>query len=116
MGVLAFENEARGQTEEPELDLAVIILLPSREGPQRNGNGNDEFDDLPEMVIGTTVFQPVIYPAMSATSTESVVSNLPEESDKEKPAEVETVEFAKSLSRRAQWKKENDQWLVEGLQ
>jgi len=114
MGVSASSEKANEPDSNPKLDLAVLILLPSPGRVERRGD--DEFDDLPDMVMGTTCLHPVIQPPVSSASTDSVSANHWEQGEKMKEdGGVVVLEYAPTSVRPAQWKKRNNEWVVEGL-
>lgn len=59
----------------------------------RKSSDDEEYDDLPELLIGTTELQPVMVPVQSNTSTESLDKMGPS-SDKLDEVEVVEVEYA----------------------
>jgi hypothetical protein len=99
----------------PTLTASLLIKLPSQPCPpsKRRTDGDDVFDHLPELVIGTTRLLPVITAELAETSPASSTELRKLSMDK---AEVVQVEFAGG-ERRARWKKaEMAKWKIEGTE
>jgi len=86
----------------------VLILLPTSD----DRGEHDEYDDLPEMAIGTLSLRPVV--PLPAATTSAVTDSVPPGMTK-KDGETETLEYAPGQDKAAQWTKQNGVWVVEGL-
>lgn len=105
----------------PKLDLAVLVLMPCSPVERRSSDDNDDFDDLPDMVVGMTTLKPMVERTAAAGSNESngSIRDGPGEGEvREKSkdvAEVAHLEHQPDNKRRAQWRRHNHRWVVEGL-
>lgn len=99
----------------------MLVLMPCSPTERRISENEDDFDDLPEMAIGLATLVPMFQPLVAAESTNSNGSTRDDAGDGESGHKVKDVVEVRHLEhqldnrRRAQWKKHNQRWVVEGL-
>jgi hypothetical protein len=77
----------------------------------------EEYDELPEMVIGTTELWPMVKAATAlAPSADASPHDSTQDTDSKHLAEPEQVEYASEEPRRAKWQRHDGKWVVEGLE
>lgn len=101
-----------------KITMAVLVLMPTRPDRTTFTVDDEEFDDLPEIVIGTMNMLPTIssdpIPATTASSAASGIASTVED-DKGKAGEEAQVEYVEQGPRRAKWQTQNGKWGIEGL-
>ncbi|CAD6566915.1 MAG: hypothetical protein TREMPRED_003119 [Tremellales sp. Tagirdzhanova-0007] len=122
------ESTLKPHSLNPTLSLSLLIELPSyhqhhsRSELGRKGEVgarvSDEYDELPELVIGSTTVIPFIRPPDPRLSVgDSVSAEAIDEKDVVY-SDISHLESAVSSSvetRRAVWSRVGDGWIVEGL-
>jgi hypothetical protein len=94
----------------PVIRLSLLIALPTSAV-----SANLLGEELPELVIGSTLFSPTIPKTRNDVTDPPTGSRIEK---KEKEVEVAHLEYGSgSLSGgRAGWMKKGDQWVIEGLE
>jgi len=107
---------------EPIIRLSLLIALPSPEVTNPKGRllDSDEFPDLPDMVIGSTYVTPTMSSSPSVSDARSSTT-IPsgEKEDLKGEVEVAHLEYGSAPtqgSRKANWIKRGDKWVIEGLE
>lgn len=95
-----------------KLDIAVLVLMPTSPDRTTFKVDDEDYDDLPDVVVGTVELWPTIRSVPDTIPATTAVSSMDELKTNVEEVQLEDVREA---SRPARWQKHDGRWGVEGL-
>jgi hypothetical protein len=121
IGSTRIPTDSAQNPPKPTIRLSLLIALPSPEISKARPDlpkSEDDMDEMPEMVIGSTYFTPTISagPANVGRATTKTSSEKGDLKGEVEVAHLEYGNLSDETVRKAIWVRKGDKWVIEGLE